>query len=98
MLRHLLAASAGLALALSFQFVSMSQPIETQLELAKSCGRCGDGACVASCGETASTCPSDCGGATSVTKSCGRCGDGACVASCGETASTCPRDCGSVAS
>jgi hypothetical protein len=25
------------------------------------CGRCGDGSCVASCGETATNCPKDCG-------------------------------------
>jgi hypothetical protein len=25
------------------------------------CGRCGDGQCVASCGETAQSCPRDCG-------------------------------------
>lgn len=29
------------------------------------CGRCGDGACVASCGENALTCPKDCGGVES---------------------------------
>jgi hypothetical protein len=26
------------------------------------CGRCGDGTCVKSCGETKDTCPIDCGG------------------------------------
>jgi hypothetical protein len=26
------------------------------------CGRCGDGFCSKSCGETAKTCPQDCGG------------------------------------
>jgi hypothetical protein len=26
------------------------------------CGRCGDGQCVKSCGETATSCPKDCGG------------------------------------
>lgn len=26
-----------------------------------SCGRCGDGQCVKSCGENARTCPADCG-------------------------------------
>ena len=26
------------------------------------CGRCGDGQCVKSCGETALSCPADCGG------------------------------------
>jgi hypothetical protein len=26
------------------------------------CGKCGDGACVRQCGETATSCPADCGG------------------------------------
>ncbi len=26
------------------------------------CGRCGDGSCVRQCGETATSCPADCGG------------------------------------
>ena len=30
--------------------------------LSTACGRCGDGQCVKSCGETATTCPADCGG------------------------------------
>lgn len=29
---------------------------------AASCGRCGDGQCVKSCGENATSCPQDCGG------------------------------------
>lgn len=29
------------------------------------CGRCGDGACVAACGENALNCPQDCGGVDS---------------------------------
>jgi len=49
---------------------------------------CGDGSCDG--GETAATCPADCGTTGSV------CGDGACDA--GETAATCPADCGSTPS
>lgn len=30
------------------------------------CGKCGDGQCVRQCGETAETCPVDCGGSPSV--------------------------------
>jgi hypothetical protein len=55
------------------------------------CGRCGDGACVRSCGETPTSCPRDCGVPSE--SLCGRCGDGACVRQCGETATSCPRDC-----
>lgn len=29
------------------------------------CGKCGDGQCVKSCGETATSCPKDCGGVPS---------------------------------
>jgi hypothetical protein len=32
---------------------------------AASCGRCGDGSCVPQCGETALSCPKDCGGSES---------------------------------
>jgi len=31
------------------------------------CGRCGDGQCVKSCGETKTSCPIDCGGTPSAT-------------------------------
>lgn len=55
------------------------------------CGRCGDGACVPSCGETPASCPRDCGVPSE--SLCGRCGDGACVRQCGETPTSCPRDC-----
>ncbi|HEX9983902.1 MAG TPA: hypothetical protein VGF69_11610 [Thermoanaerobaculia bacterium] len=68
------------------------------------CGRCGDGSCVKSCGETRETCPIDCGGVGEpsvapaevevAAEACGRCGDGWCVAMCGETAENCPSDCG----
>ena len=42
------------------------------------CGRCGDGQCVKSCGETATTCPVDCGGGgepSSASTSTGKPGD-----------------------
>lgn len=69
---------------------------------AASCGRCGDGQCVKSCGETAQSCPKDCGGITTpsvaTTVACGKCGDGRCVPQCGETATSCPKDCGGVPS
>lgn len=35
-------------------------------EVAARCGKCGDGNCVRQCGETAETCPVDCGGSPSV--------------------------------
>jgi hypothetical protein len=42
--------------------VEMSSPAEfaptTEVNM---CGRCGDGQCVKSCGETATSCPADCG-------------------------------------
>ncbi|MFH1531259.1 MAG: trypsin-like serine protease [Pseudomonadota bacterium] len=53
----------------------------------KACGTgpvCGDGSCDA--GETASSCPADCGTVGPI------CGDGSCDA--GETATSCPADCG----
>jgi len=59
------------------------------------CGKCGDGFCAKQCGETAETCPRDCGVVDSVQLlACGKCGDGRCTPQCGETAQTCPRDCG----
>jgi hypothetical protein len=58
------------------------------------CGRCGDGFCNPRCGETATSCPLDCGATTSIAASCGRCGDGFCNPHCGETATSCPSDCG----
>lgn len=57
------------------------------------CGRCGDGQCVRSCGETAQSCPRDCG-VESIKLACGKCGDGRCTPQCGETAASCPKDCG----
>lgn len=57
------------------------------------CGKCGDGFCNPSCGETPTTCPRDCGATTVTEAMCGRCGDGFCNPSCGETATTCPKDC-----
>jgi len=38
-----------------------AQLIESSVLAAGACGRCGDGQCVASCGETSYTCPKDCG-------------------------------------
>lgn len=38
-----------------------STSVESQAEPEPLCGKCGDGACVRSCGETATTCPADCG-------------------------------------
>jgi hypothetical protein len=66
------------------------------------CGRCGDNFCNPRCGETAASCPRDCGGVISSAERtveptqlmCGRCGDNFCNPSCGETAASCPRDCG----
>jgi hypothetical protein len=60
------------------------------------CGQCGDGFCNPRCGETAKSCPLDCGSTTSLAVFCGRCGDGSCNPSCGETSTSCPRDCGVV--
>lgn len=63
--------------------------------VAAKCGKCGDGQCVASCGENAITCPKDCGVETeSRLLVCGKCGDGRCTPQCGETSESCPKDCG----
>lgn len=56
------------------------------------CGKCGDGYCAKQCGETAQSCPKDCG--TVERLACGKCGDGRCTPQCGETAQSCPKDCG----
>jgi len=58
------------------------------------CSKCGDGYCAKQCGETAQSCPADCGGVESLKLACGKCGDGRCTAQCGETAASCPKDCG----
>ncbi len=63
------------------------------VETAAACGKCGDGYCNPRCGETASSCPRDCGATTLAAAGCGRCGDGYCSPSC-ETAASCPKDCG----
>jgi hypothetical protein len=40
-----------------------AEPAECALSSTENlCGRCGDGQCVKSCGETATSCPADCGG------------------------------------
>jgi hypothetical protein len=58
------------------------------------CGKCGDGYCNPRCGETATSCPKDCGATTATDAMCGKCGDGYCNPRCGETATSCPKDCG----
>lgn len=59
-----------------------------------SCSKCGDGYCAKQCGETAQSCPKDCGTVESVQLACGKCGDGHCTPQCGETSASCPKDCG----
>lgn len=44
---------------------SVNCGVSEQTQSAAACGRCGDGACVKSCGENAKTCPADCGGVPS---------------------------------
>ena len=91
----------------TFLVAENAAPADSQTEVASSarCGRCGDGSCVKSCGETALSCPVDCGGGPGVpsvaatqapTPVCGGCGDGYCVTMCGETAESCPTDCGKI--
>jgi len=62
------------------------------------CGKCGDGYCNPRCGETATSCPRDCGATTAADAMCGKCGDGYCNPRCGETATSCPKDCGGTTS
>lgn len=59
-----------------------------------SCSRCGDGYCAKQCGETAASCPKDCGTIGVSMAACGKCGDGRCTPQCGETSQSCPKDCG----
>ena len=62
------------------------------------CGKCGDGYCNPRCGETATSCPKDCGATTATDAMCGKCGDDYCNPRCGETATSCPKDCGGTTS
>jgi uncharacterized low-complexity protein len=62
-------------------------------EATAACGKCGDQRCSPQCGETAQTCPKDCG-VSEVRLACGKCGDGRCTPQCGETSGSCPKDCG----
>jgi hypothetical protein len=104
MLRVLLVAVAffmitGLGLNEPLGFAKTSNEDAKQTQLAKACGKCGDGQCVKQCGETPTSCPRDCGISSPSVKSskaaaCGKCGDGQCVKQCGETATSCPKDCG----
>jgi hypothetical protein len=60
---------------------------ETPSSCCHDCGAyCGDGMCQHDCGESAWTCPTDCGSG-------GSCGDGFCDVFQGECASNCPQDC-----
>ncbi len=72
------------------------------------CGKCGDGYCNKRCGETALSCPKDCGSvegsiqeeriqaepiqAKPIQLACAKCGDGVCARSC-ENERSCPKDC-----
>ncbi len=71
--------------------------VNETIDEASACGKCGDNYCNPRCGETATSCPRDCGGGgeTSVAATaCGKCGDGYCNPRCGETATSCAKDCG----
>ena len=92
----LVAGLAALVLAIGFAAPAVAkQPTFDNACATKvaACGRCGDGQCVKSCGETPTTCPKDCG-VESERLVCGKCGDGRCTPQCGETATSCPKDCG----
>ncbi|MEO7672571.1 MAG: hypothetical protein ABIU09_00660 [Pyrinomonadaceae bacterium] len=43
-------------------YVSSNTSGSDACEIAGGCGKCGDGYCAKQCGETATTCPRDCGG------------------------------------
>lgn len=62
-LRRMLLVAAAMC-AVAFGTMSLSLPIGDSGQScfsAGACGRCGDGQCVKSCGETAQSCPRDCG-------------------------------------
>jgi len=50
-----------LALLVAASFATVSALSVDTRTAASRCGKCGDGQCVASCGETSQTCPKDCG-------------------------------------
>ncbi len=55
---------------------------------------CGNGTCESSKGETAATCPSDCGQGSGSGSSTAVCGNGICEV--GENQTSCPSDCGTM--
>lgn len=64
-LRRMLLVAAA-ACAVVFGSISAGLPLPAALGgdscfSAGACGRCGDGQCVKSCGETSQSCPRDCG-------------------------------------
>lgn len=93
----------GLEHQITAEVVELESPMVVHDDVAgAACGRCGDNFCNPRCGETATSCPKDCGGVTLGTQPtvepielmCGKCGDNFCNPRCGETAASCPRDCG----
>jgi hypothetical protein len=109
----LLVCFAVLMFGSTFVVAETAAPADSKTEVSSArCGRCGDGSCVKSCGETPESCPIDCGGigepsaavtpapamavTPAATSVCGGCGDGYCVTMCGETAESCPTDCGKI--
>jgi hypothetical protein len=96
--RTVLVTVNSMLIALAFLVMAWPAAVAGADEPTGLCGRCGDGYCAAQCGETATSCPKDCGGSVEslacADSRCGKCGDGYCAAQCGETATSCPRDCG----
>jgi hypothetical protein len=59
----LLAALAVLPFTVGTQ--AEAQVVDSSAVAENLCGRCGDGQCAKTCGETATSCPKDCGGVPS---------------------------------
>lgn len=57
----MLAIAAFLLVGGSGVYVNTSLADTLACEIAGSCGKCGDGYCAKQCGETAKSCPRDCG-------------------------------------
>ena len=91
---------AFIALAIAMGATPAPAPTFDAADSVAACGKCGDNYCNPRCGETATSCPRDCGGGgtTVAANACGKCGDGYCNPRCGETATSCPRDCGGTTS
>jgi hypothetical protein len=77
---------------------------ESRSNCCTDCVRCGNGVCDTSCGESSSTCWSDCPrcgdglcqsgeNSSNCCTDCARCGNGLCEKSCGESTWTCSTDC-----